>query len=93
MRVAVTGATGFIGSHVAVALAKAGHQVVATGRDPSKTAPQPLSVKVRRNASTLSWLLLTLLVVCAVPVFAIWRSMGFESRRWAQSDGASGDDE
>lgn len=64
-----------------------------TGRDPSKTAPQPLSVKVRRNASTLSWLLLTLLVVCAVPIFAIWRSMGFESRRWAQSDGASGDDE
>ncbi len=36
MRIAVTGATGFIGSHVAVKLAKAGHQVVATGRDPSK---------------------------------------------------------
>jgi len=36
MRVLVTGATGFIGSHVAVALARAGHQVLATGRDPRK---------------------------------------------------------
>lgn len=36
MRIAVTGATGFIGSHVAVRLARAGHQVVATGRDHHK---------------------------------------------------------
>ena len=36
MRIAVTGATGFIGSHVCVRLAAAGHHVVATGRDPSK---------------------------------------------------------
>ncbi len=36
MRVVVTGATGFIGSHVAVRLARAGHAVVATGRDPEK---------------------------------------------------------
>lgn len=36
MRVAITGATGFIGSHVAVRLARAGHEVVATGRNPSK---------------------------------------------------------
>jgi UDP-glucose 4-epimerase len=36
MRIAVTGATGFIGSHLCVRLAKAGHHVVATGRDPSK---------------------------------------------------------
>lgn len=36
MRIAVTGATGFIGSHVSVKLANAGHQVVATGRNPSK---------------------------------------------------------
>jgi len=36
MRIAVTGATGFIGSHVSVKLARAGHQVVATGRNPSK---------------------------------------------------------
>lgn len=34
MRILVTGATGFIGSHVAVHLAKSGHQVVATGRNP-----------------------------------------------------------
>ena len=33
MKILVTGATGFIGSHVAVHLAHAGHQVVATGRD------------------------------------------------------------
>jgi UDP-glucose 4-epimerase len=36
MKILVTGATGFIGSHVAVALAKAGHQVLATGRDAQK---------------------------------------------------------
>ena len=36
MRVAVTGATGFIGSHLCVALARAGHRVVATSRDPGK---------------------------------------------------------
>lgn len=36
MRIVVTGATGFIGSHVAVRLARAGHAVVATGREPGK---------------------------------------------------------
>ncbi len=36
MKILVTGATGFIGSHVAVRLAKGGHEVVATGRDPQK---------------------------------------------------------
>ncbi len=36
MKILVTGATGFIGSHVAVHLANAGHQVVATGRNPAK---------------------------------------------------------
>jgi UDP-glucose 4-epimerase len=36
MKIVVTGATGFIGSHVAVRLARAGHTVVATGRDPGK---------------------------------------------------------
>ncbi len=36
MKVLVTGATGFIGSNVAVRLAHAGHQIVATGREPRK---------------------------------------------------------
>lgn len=36
MRIVVTGATGFIGSHVAARLARAGHAVRATGRDPAK---------------------------------------------------------
>jgi UDP-glucose 4-epimerase len=36
MKVVVTGATGFIGSHVAARLARAGHAVVATGRGPGK---------------------------------------------------------
>ncbi|MBK8479103.1 MAG: NAD(P)-dependent oxidoreductase [Opitutaceae bacterium] len=36
MRIAITGATGFIGSNVAFRLARAGHQIVATGRDHHK---------------------------------------------------------
>jgi UDP-glucose 4-epimerase len=36
MKIVITGATGFIGSHVAVRLARAGHAVVATGRNPQK---------------------------------------------------------
>ncbi len=36
MKIIITGATGFIGSHVAVRLARAGHEVVATGRNPQK---------------------------------------------------------
>ncbi len=34
MRILITGTTGFIGSHLAVHLARAGHQVVATARRP-----------------------------------------------------------
>ncbi|MCB9496403.1 MAG: NAD(P)-dependent oxidoreductase [Fibrobacteria bacterium] len=34
MKILVTGTTGFIGSHVAVHLAKSGHEVVATSRHP-----------------------------------------------------------
>ena len=36
MKIVITGATGFIGSYVAVRLARAGHEVVATGRNPRK---------------------------------------------------------
>ncbi len=36
MKIVITGATGFIGSYVAVRLARAGHTVVATGRNPRK---------------------------------------------------------
>jgi UDP-glucose 4-epimerase len=36
MKIVITGATGFIGSHVAVRLAGAGHEIVATGRNPRK---------------------------------------------------------
>jgi UDP-glucose 4-epimerase len=36
MRIAVTGSTGFIGSHLCVEFARSGHQVVATSRDPTK---------------------------------------------------------
>ena len=36
MKIIITGATGFIGSHVAGRLARAGHEVVATGRNPRK---------------------------------------------------------
>lgn len=38
MKILVTGTTGFIGSHVAMHLATAGHEVVATAREPGKLA-------------------------------------------------------
>ena len=37
-RILVTGASGFIGAHVTRALAAAGHDVLASGRDPSRLA-------------------------------------------------------
>lgn len=39
MRVLVTGATGFIGSHTAAALVAAGHDVRILARDPARVAP------------------------------------------------------
>ena len=42
MRVAVTGASGFVGGAVAVALAKKGHEVFAFGRRPAHETPQAL---------------------------------------------------
>ena len=38
MRILLTGATGFIGSHVAAALLARGHEVIAAGRHPSRDA-------------------------------------------------------
>jgi nucleoside-diphosphate-sugar epimerase len=53
MRVLVTGAGGFIGRHVAAALAARGHEVVATGR--SSAALEPLAVAgVRTQGADLA---------------------------------------
>jgi nucleoside-diphosphate-sugar epimerase len=53
MRILVTGAGGFIGRHVAVALAGSGHDVVATGR--SEGALEPLaSAGVRTHGADLA---------------------------------------
>lgn len=49
MRFLVTGATGFIGRHLVVALERAGHEVVALVRDPERAA------KVVPGARLLAW--------------------------------------
>jgi UDP-glucose 4-epimerase len=54
MKVAVTGCTGFIGSHVAVRLAQAGHRVVATSRDPSKVVALGLVPGIETRRGDLS---------------------------------------
>ena len=59
MKIVITGATGFIGSHVAVRLAQAGHEVVATGRNPRKVpalgAVPRISLARLELADAASW--------------------------------------
>jgi len=49
MRILVTGTTGFIGSHLAVHLARSGHDVVATARDPRKLPALSQIDGIRQN--------------------------------------------
>ena len=49
----MTGATGFIGSHVAYRLLQAGHELVAIARNPDKTPSLSNHPRVRRVAATL----------------------------------------
>lgn len=53
MRIFITGATGFIGSHVAYRLLDAGHELVAIARNPEKTPSLSSHPRVRRVAATL----------------------------------------
>lgn len=53
MRIFITGATGFIGSHVAYRLLDAGHELVALARNPDKTPALSSHPRVRRVQGTL----------------------------------------
>jgi UDP-glucose 4-epimerase len=53
MRIFMTGATGFIGSHVAYRLLQAGHDLVVIARNPDKTPSLSSHPRVRRVAATL----------------------------------------
>ncbi len=53
MKIFITGATGFIGSHVAYRLLGAGHELVALARNPEKTPTLSEHAKVRRVHGTL----------------------------------------
>jgi UDP-glucose 4-epimerase len=53
MKIFITGATGFIGSHVAYALLAAGHELVAIARNPGKTPSLSDHPRVQRVAATL----------------------------------------
>ncbi|MEY4546275.1 MAG: hypothetical protein RL685_2470 [Pseudomonadota bacterium] len=53
MRIFMTGATGFIGSHVAYRLLAAGHDLVVIARNPDKTPSLSQNARVRRVAATL----------------------------------------
>lgn len=53
MRIFITGATGFIGSHVAYRLLDAGHELVAIARNPEKTPSLSSHPRVRRVLASL----------------------------------------
>ena len=53
MRIFITGATGFIGSHVAYRLLEAGHELVVLARNPDKTPALSSHPRVRRVHGTL----------------------------------------
>jgi UDP-glucose 4-epimerase len=53
MKIFITGATGFIGSHVAFRLLAAGHELVAIARNPNKLPALSTHPKVRRVTATL----------------------------------------
>jgi UDP-glucose 4-epimerase len=53
MKIFITGATGFIGSHVAYALLAAGHELVAIARNPEKTRALSEHPRVKRVNATL----------------------------------------
>jgi uncharacterized protein YbjT (DUF2867 family) len=61
MRILITGATGFIGSHIADALAKAGHQLVICARNPAIAkqrfpCAESLQVDFSRDIDSDLWL-------------------------------------
>jgi UDP-glucose 4-epimerase len=53
MRIFITGATGFIGSHVAYQLLEAGHELVAIARNADKTPSLSTHPRVRRVSASL----------------------------------------
>lgn len=106
MRVLLTGAAGYIGSHVHRALLAAGHEVIAVDamleavHGPNVTAPERVSLVDIRNPDALEPLLRGVDVVChlaaAVPVLdlSVARSgAGSSSAGRASTPPAAGDNE
>jgi hypothetical protein len=57
--------------------------------EPEKTAgsaPVNYEIRVRRDVPRYGWFLLAFIVLFVPPVFASFRSFGFESARWRESD-------